>query len=174
MGKNASKASTDIVTKLKGANAAIIANVDPTEAMTLGGTKFTPSEVTVQFDGYITVYGDATTAKADAATKAKAWATTKPEAKQMWDEYVQWVEVTFGKDPATKAKFNIPVPAPRPTKTPEEKSVANAKRRQTLAQKKAQKAAAAPKTATVVAYDANGNLIGAPPPVAAGAVVGAK
>jgi hypothetical protein len=149
-----------MITDIKGAEAALNANVAVTQAMSWGGTTYTAAEVEGMMEGILSVHDDVDTTKAAYVAAVAKWKATRPEAKAMWDTYVAWVELTYGKDDATKKKFNIPMTPPKPKLTAEQVALRNAKLRATAEKKAAAKKAAAPKAEALIAVDANGAPIG--------------
>ena len=163
--KSGKKSDTQMITDIKAADAALKANVDPNLSIGWGGETFTIAAIEGQMEGLVSIHDEVNTNKAAYAASVLKWKDTRPEAKVMWETYVSWVEATYGTDPATKKKFGIPVPAPKPTLTAEQLALRNAKLRATAQKKKAAKAAAATSPlGTIVAYDASGNVIGGAPP----------
>jgi hypothetical protein len=137
-----SKSNKSFTDDLKAAIAGI-QEVMGSKAVMLGGQSQTPNQIIVVFQGYVTKSNQSDQAKQTAKKAAADCSAQRPATRKLYRALVKWVKATYGEDEEMLGKFGMPVAPAKAKPSAEEQAATNAKRRQTLEQKKALKDALA-------------------------------
>ena len=112
-------------------------------SITVANTPYAPADLAKLFTSVANALEATPPLRAAWLSSARSAAAAEQEAHPVMVAFVEWVRVTFGKEPAAMQDFGLPAPAPKPAKAAT-KAQAAVKAKATKQQKQGTTAAATP------------------------------